>query len=691
MKDKWIWQNNYDRDDEYVDFVDFFDGEVGHEFLLDISVSCDYIAYLNGIKVGYGQYRDYVHYKIKDTLDLTPYIKTGKNRLCIIGYHSGGKTFTNAIRQAGLYFAVWHKSKIVVESSTNTLCRLAKDYRSHRCVMITPQLGFDYSYDADCYDGWLVDGEDGFDNAVVANLQVEQLLPRPNYKLSQLPFLQGKIIQQGTFCWTLGQTTAQKTMSAALAYRNKNTFLQYDGESYSVATEEICDGIYLTFDLGKEEVGNLSFDIQTPEKTKLYIGYGEHLDAGRVSTQIGIRSFCVEYYTNSKGARQIFEGVFRRLGGRYLTLFICGKSINIYKFGIIPLRYPLNKVDFSCGNLLRDKIYSTSVRTLELCMHEAYEDCPWREQSFYNMDSRNQMLCGYYAFNEYAMPRASLELVSQGMRDDGLLSIVFPAGSDLPIPSFNLIVFTQFKEYMLYSKDFDFVRKKLAFLDRLMQTFINKAKNTILLPNFSQPCWNFYEWQPTLEGSLGGADVDRGFECPLSAFFAFALGEYAEILRLLGNSQKADEYELIKNRVNGAIKSTFYVDKDKLFKSFSAANEPYSVLVNALCVLCGAAEGVDLTRISQVLKGENSHDIIKATLSMAIFRYDALLMIDKNNLEYILNDIDNNYFSMLLGGATTFWETSKGSEDFDGAGSLCHGWSALPIIYYQKYLKNVAI
>jgi hypothetical protein len=38
---------------------------------------------------------------------------------------------------------------------------------------------------------------------------------------------------------------------------------------------------------------------------------------------------------------------------------------------------------------------------------------------------------------------------------------------------------------------------------------------------------------------------------------------------------------------------------------------------------------------------------------------------------------------MLEQGATSFWETAKGEADFSGAGSLCHGWSALPIYYYE--------
>ena len=68
---------------------------------------------------------------------------------------------------------------------------------------------------------------------------------------------------------------------------------------------------------------------------------------------------------------------------------------------------------------------------------------------------------------------------------------------------------------------------------------------------------------------------------------------------------------------------------------------------------------------------------------MKAFIYDALLKADKNYKGYILNDIDNNYKYMLDNNATTFWETIKGEADFDGAGSLCHGWTAMPVYYYN--------
>jgi hypothetical protein len=42
---------------------------------------------------------------------------------------------------------------------------------------------------------------------------------------------------------------------------------------------------------------------------------------------------------------------------------------------------------------------------------------------------------------------------------------------------------------------------------------------------------------------------------------------------------------------------------------------------------------------------------------------------------------------MLAEDATSFWETEDGAAAFGNAGSLCHGWSALPIYYLHKLLK----
>lgn len=66
-----------------------------------------------------------------------------------------------------------------------------------------------------------------------------------------------------------------------------------------------------------------------------------------------------------------------------------------------------------------------------------------------------------------------------------------------------------------------------------------------------------------------------------------------------------------------------------------------------------------------------------------------LLIIDKEkHIHVILDDIEIVYTPMLKSGSTTVWETELGESDFAGAGSLCHGWSAMPIYYYHTLLKT---
>lgn len=72
------------------------------------------------------------------------------------------------------------------------------------------------------------------------------------------------------------------------------------------------------------------------------------------------------------------------------------------------------------------------------------------------------------------------------------------------------------------------------------------------------------------------------------------------------------------------------------------------------------------------------------SLSMKCFKYDALLITDYAKwTPYILDEIKRDYTVMLDCGATSVWETIDGAAAFDGAGSLCHGWSAMPAYYYH--------
>ena len=181
-------------------------------------------------------------------------------------------------------------------------------------------------------------------------------------------------------------------------------------------------------------------------------------------------------------------------------------------------------------------------------------------------------------------------------------------------------------------------------------------------------------------------ETQRRLEAPLNAFVSLAMQAFAKILAAIGKSRDAEAYAARAKALNAAIARVFYNPETKLFESFDNIHRGvYTTLTQALCTLCGAAEGMDMSAILPVLATNGREGgAIPNTLSMNAFRFDALLAIDKEKYApVILDELDRDYLAMLRRGATTFWETAVGADDFEGAGSLCHGWSALPIYYYE--------
>jgi hypothetical protein len=118
---------------------------------------------------------------------------------------------------------------------------------------------------------------------------------------------------------------------------------------------------------------------------------------------------------------------------------------------------------------------------------------------------------------------------------------------------------------------------------------------------------------------------------------------------------------------------------------FDFQNKPENALVQALAFFCGAAKEEKAQKCLELIKADN---LYPCSLSMTIFAYEALLDYSCDNLEFVIKDIEAIWSKMVCAGADTFWETAKGSSDLGNAGSLCHGWSAVPVYIFGKYLKT---
>ena len=629
-KASWIWYNSDPKEDEYGEFADSFFYESG-KVLLRISADSNYAAYINGRLAAWGQYADFPYDKVYDEVEVTEFCRPGENRLAVrVWYYGLDSTQVYYPGKAGLLYELACDQTILCESSEKTLSRQSRGYQSHRGQQITRQLGFGYGYDATKEDVWMTEEVIGFAPA----RKVEQKLPlrvRPCKKLTLMPEV------LGTECKRIQDTD-------------------------------------VIFDLGGEQVGFLSFKLTSPCEQDITIAYGEHLADGCVRYKIDGRNFSITY--RAKQGENEFLNPFRRFGCRYLEVF-SKEPVEIAKMAIAPTMYEVEEKARPQLTALQNKIYDMCVETLRLCMHEHYEDCPWREQALYTMDSRNQMLFGYYAFGEYTFPRASLELISKDRREDGLLSICYPMIWDFVIPSFSLHYAVQCREYMDYSGDKAFLREIYPKLVSVTKAFLDRMEDGLVPPFVGENYWNFYEWR---EG-LDGADKEQTApDLLLNTLLSVSLQNMAAIADALGQE---NNYRVVAERLNRRIREVFWDADQGVFYDLPV-HGTYSQLGNALAVLCGAA-GVESRQVCEKMRKDQG--MTPVSLSMKCFQYDAWLKADRERYApIILKDIENTYLPMIEYGSTTVWETELGESDFENAGSLCHGWSALPIYYYHILL-----
>ena len=618
LKEKWIWAaNDTFEKDSYAEFIGKFTAEAGEKVEIDIACDSIFTVEINGKLAGFGSCADYPERKQYDRIDITKYCDK-ENDIKISVWYLGVGSSTYKIGKRGLAFKIFQGEKTLLRSSEDILSRKNINYKNGYAKMITVQLGISYFYD----------------NTIENNLPFEKSV------------CSGEI----TACYH-GRPTC------VLNGRVPVTVTKIEG-GYRIAWE-------------REAVGFLDLDFVSPKAQKLTIAYGEHLEiGGKVAGQLGGRDFTVEFI--AKKGENKYMNAFRRLAGRYLDIE-CETELEINYIGLNEVIYPQTHKERKFKDPLLQKIYDTCVHTLVCCMHEHYEDCPWREQALYTMDSRNQMLCGYYVFEGTNFQASNLLLIGDGLREDNILGICYPAEKDYGIPFFSLIFPIQLYEYSVYGDDPTVVERLIPVVRHILNGFKERIDETGLIPSLKGH-WNFYEWTDGSDSlnECGGIVQPTHYDLILNCAFVYAC-EYFEKL----TGEKIDNSALIE-----AIHKNFYVEEKGLYKLCLSGEEKFSRRGNSFASLIGLGGERFIDRLI------NDKDLIEVSLSMRAFYYDVLLKAGGQYKEYLIEDIKVRYKRMLDAGATTFWETELGWDDFAQAGSLCHGWSALPAYYLSVYAEE---
>jgi len=693
---QWIWvDKDVDKVNQYACFRREFEITNPVKGQLLVTANWDFIAYLNGEEIGRGQFPDYPEQKTYTVIDLEN-LRAGINVLAFLVYNSGEDFYAMLKAPAGLLAQLsFADNQIITDSSWK--CHLHHAFNSGVMPKVTAQLGFTTNYDARSEEDWTALSYDDsqWDFASINSTYKPALNPRPLPSIPLGERAESNIVKTGWF------NRKKETGSfSEMVVSDLYTFASQDEVAPKGKLSPIqknFNGAVVIADLGTEQVGFIEVELIAENDIIVDISHGEHLKDGIIRASIGRRNF-TDRLICRKG-KNSYHLPFRRMGGRYLQLNLTNISgnVEIIYVGLRKWDLPLPEATpFECDYPTATKLREVGLRTMRMCMHDHYEDCPWREQGLYAYDSRNQMIFGYYAWGNYRFAETSLDLLGNGFGTDGHLNLCAPTHRSIIIPVFSYVWVSALYENYLYSGNDALLRKFAQQLKVMInQALILKDPNTGLIKldnrERSWRCWNFCDWVAGLDGGENGG-IEEGrptadeIQAPHNLYIYEMFSSYIKIMHAIGNLSEVERMTPIRDDLGQTLEKYFWDEKTGCYltrhKSEFHLHEHVQYLMFAFDL-------VPESKKSHVFAALRSNKLMRLTFSPLLYRMNGLFKQSSVEQEYAVKTINDVYEDMLQKGATTFWETEDGASAFDGAGSLCHAWSSIHVYYYGAFVLGV--
>jgi hypothetical protein len=471
----------------------------------------------------------------------------------------------------------------------------------------------------------------------------------------------------------------------------KNTIAEYDvpyeyhnmviaNDNCTVIKPFEIGDMELIVDFGRELSGFIAFDIDAPAGVVLDFYMFESMHDGIIENTTGLNN--TMRYITAYG-RQRYRS-FVRHGFRYIMLTVrdMKSPIKIYGIKTYLSTYPVAEVgQFRSSDYLLNRIWEISRDTTRLCMEDTFVDCPAYEQTFWVGDARNEALINYYTFGAYDIVKRCLNLVPKSMYRTALPESQVPSGWQNVLTAWTLFWMNACREY------YDFTGDR-AFLEGIYPSLAETVKNFTKFINkdglLEITAWNMLDWAPM-------DTVDSGVVTHQNALLVKALKDTAYLADQLGKGNDSAMFVRFADYLKDAINRSLWSEDEKAYiDSIHADGQRSKVLsqqTNAIVYLCDCAEGDRKQIIEKYMLDPPEHFVKIGSAFMSFFYFEALLKL--NRIDEILDNIRENWGTMLDYGATTCWETFIGWWKGGLTRSHCHAWSAAPGYFLGAYVLGV--
>lgn len=288
-----------------------------------------------------------------------------------------------------------------------------------------------------------------------------------------------------------------------------------------------------------------------------------------------------------------------------------------YRFTTYPQTM---EADFHAAIPDSDRMWEVSWRTLQLCAHETYEDCPYYEQLNYVADSRLQARCSLVLAGETRLPRHTIRIYRDSVRSDGLIHSRVPSVIPQVKPYFALIWILMVHDYWRWTGDRAFVRTTLNVVDSILWFFREHLKDDGFVGRL--PFWHMVDKVPSWPQGTPPA-VRDGASTYMTGLYAHALDRAIRLHNEAGEPADAQRWQSLVARVRDAIQTLVWSDVEGLFlEGPGREDDPLSQHSQVMAILAGATTPAQAERILTRLTTDAS--LIGMTFTQSFYLARAL-------------------------------------------------------------------
>jgi alpha-L-rhamnosidase len=650
------------------------------KFIIHVSADNRFKLYVNGNYVCNGPARNYLYKWNFESIDISPYLHSGRNIISSVVWNfAGHRPLAQITGQTGLIIQGNSKVENIINTDTSWIVFNDKAYKPLP-VNINQYYASGAGEEFYCEEhpwNWM---DKDFDTSEWKHAgEVETAKP---------------IGCMGEWGGPSIHLLSQRPIP--LMEEKEQRFFQIRRSDITNITEEFLKGkkpipiaanskVKILFDQQELTTAYPVLNFSKGSKSSIKITYAESLfeSKGNKGNRNEIENKQITGNSDmifcDGGNNRIFQTLWWRTF-RYIEMEIETKEepLVLNDFYSIFSAYPFEeKALFISDNPQLKDIWNVGWRTQRLCANETFFDCPYYEQLQYIGDARIQALVSTYVSGDSRLVRNAISVLHDSRLPLGITQSRFPSNQTQIIPTFSLVWVTMVYDYWMLNDDPDFVKSMIPGMQETLNWFSKRIDSTGMLGPVEW--WDFVDWTYSKGWDNGNPPAAHtGNSAILSLQYVYTLEKAAAVFEAFKMNGLATEYRNLADKTKKAVFDLCFDSKNGLIAD-SPEKSTFSQHANILAILTNTFPGTtDKAKIISTIL--NDRDLAQCTLYFKFYLFEALEKAGQTD-RFIAALTPWN--EMIAKGLTTFAETP------DPARSDCHAWSASPVYYFLSLVSGI--